>query len=118
MLPKPHPLGMDISAISSPDMLAEYTDKDSYYPDAVALTYDESTSKITTVYSDRSFYMWDIKDMKKIGKYRSFIAHTDCVWGVEVIKINHVYINLFLHLFIITLFNFFSCYIYNIAFSS
>ncbi|CAO3642107.1 unnamed protein product [Cunninghamella echinulata] len=83
MLPKPHPLGMDISAISSPDMLAEYTNKDSCYPDAVALTYDESTSKITTVYSDRSFYIWDIKDMKKIGKYRSFIAHTDCVWGVE-----------------------------------
>jgi hypothetical protein len=84
VLPKPHPLGMDISAISSPEMLPQETDQEVYYPDAVALTYDESTAKVTVIYSDRSLYMWDIKNMNKIGKYRSFIAHSDCVWGVEV----------------------------------
>ncbi|KAI8099075.1 WD40-repeat-containing domain protein [Halteromyces radiatus] len=83
VLPKPHPLGMDISSISSPDMLPQQTDQDIYYPDVVALTYNESIAKLTAIYSDRSLYIWDVKNIKKIGKYRSFIAHSDCVWGTR-----------------------------------
>lgn len=56
---------------------------DAYYPDAVAMVYDEDTQRVVSVYSDRSLYVWDIRDLKKIGKYRSFIFHSDCVWGVE-----------------------------------
>ncbi|KAI8370435.1 WD40-repeat-containing domain protein [Radiomyces spectabilis] len=81
MLPKPHPLGVDISAISSPDMIR--SDKTTHYPDAFAVALDERTGKITVVYSDRSLYVWDVKELKKIGKYRSFISHSDCIWGVE-----------------------------------
>ncbi|KAI8072555.1 hypothetical protein BC940DRAFT_292857 [Gongronella butleri] len=96
MLPKPHPLGVDISKITSPDMLLMHgqqqkgsgTQDDGFYPDAVALAYDESTARLTVVYSDRSIYLWDIHHRDKIGKYRSFIAHSDCVWGVEPYPIN------------------------------
>ncbi|KAI8992303.1 hypothetical protein BDB01DRAFT_832616 [Pilobolus umbonatus] len=81
ILPKPHPLGMDISSISSPDMIRS-TDK-TFYPDVVAMVYDDRAQRVISVYSDRSLYLWDIKDLNKIGKYRSFIFHSDCVWGVE-----------------------------------
>lgn len=82
MLPKPHPLGVDIASITSPDMIQHNEDKN-VYPDVIAVAYDESTCKLTAVYADRSLYVWDIRDLKKIGKYRSFISHSDCVWGVE-----------------------------------
>lgn len=60
------------------------TDDTNVYPDAVAIVYDSAAQRVTTVYSDRSLYIWDIHDLQKIGKYRSFIFHSDCVWGVEV----------------------------------
>lgn len=56
---------------------------DSFYPDAVAMVYNETSQRVISVYSDRSLYIWDIHDLKKIAKYRSFIFHSDCVWGVE-----------------------------------
>ncbi|CDH51194.1 mitogen-activated protein kinase-binding protein1 isoform 1 [Lichtheimia corymbifera JMRC:FSU:9682] len=85
MLPKPHPLGTDISSITSPEMLkyTEDTENAPYYPDAIAVAYDDMSNKVTAVYSDRSLFLWDIHDLKKIGKYRSFIYHSECVWGIE-----------------------------------
>lgn len=80
ILPKPHPLGTDISLVTSPDMVRP---TDAFCPDAVAMVYDEDSQRVISVYSDRSLYVWDIRDLKKIGKYRSFIFHSDCVWGVE-----------------------------------
>lgn len=59
-------------------------DASTCYPDAVAMVYDEKVQRVISVYSDRSLYVWDIRDLTKIGKYRSFIFHSDCVWGVEV----------------------------------
>ncbi|KAI7888195.1 uncharacterized protein EV154DRAFT_469419 [Mucor mucedo] len=80
ILPKPHPLGTDISLVTSPDMIRP---TDAFYPDAVAMVYNESSQRVVCVYGDRSLYVWDIRDLNKIGKYRSFIFHSDCVWGVE-----------------------------------
>ncbi|KAI9282726.1 WD40-repeat-containing domain protein [Sporodiniella umbellata] len=82
ILPKPHPLGVDISSITSPDMVRT-TDDAHMFPDAVAIVYDSEAQRVTIVYSDRSLYIWDIHDLQKIAKYRSFIFHSDCVWGVE-----------------------------------
>lgn len=80
ILPKPHPLGTDISLVTSPDMIRPI---DAFYPDAVAMVYNENSQRVVCVYGDRSLYVWDIRDLNKIGKYRSFIFHSDCVWGVE-----------------------------------
>ncbi|KAI9472220.1 MAG: WD40-repeat-containing domain protein, partial [Benjaminiella poitrasii] len=85
ILPKPHPLGIDVSSITSPEMVTRSSDEKGaapyYYPDSLAMVYDGH--KVTIAYSDRSLYVWDIHDLEKIGKYRSFIFHSDCVWGVE-----------------------------------
>lgn len=41
------------------------------YPDTVALTYDETNHKVACVYSDRSLYLWDITDIRKVYIRRS-----------------------------------------------
>ncbi|KAG1047122.1 hypothetical protein G6F43_010415 [Rhizopus delemar] len=82
ILPKPHPLGVDISLITSPDMVRS-NDNTNVYPDSLAIVYDDTAQRVTIVYSDRSLYIWDIHNLKKIVKYRSFIYHSDCVWGIE-----------------------------------
>ena len=37
------------------------------YPDATAITYDEKNFKVTVVYNDHSIYVWDVRDIKKVG---------------------------------------------------
>lgn len=73
----------------------EDTENAPYYPDAIAVAYDDNSNKVTAVYSDRSLFLWDIHDLKKIGKYRSFIYHSECVWGIEVRRHMHTYAILF-----------------------
>ena len=40
---------------------------DARYPDATAITYDEQNIKVTVVYNDHSVYVWDVRDIKKVG---------------------------------------------------
>lgn len=37
------------------------------YPDATAITYDEQHFKVTVIYNDHSIYVWDVRDIKKVG---------------------------------------------------
>ncbi|CAG8486907.1 7546_t:CDS:10 [Ambispora gerdemannii] len=83
-LPKPHPLGVDLS-LQTGNTYQGNSNPDDTYPDTIAVKLDQETGKLTCVYSDRSIFIWDIKDSKKIGKYRSFLYHCDCIWGVEMI---------------------------------
>ncbi|XP_076306142.1 mitogen-activated protein kinase-binding protein 1-like isoform X3 [Tachypleus tridentatus] len=82
-LPKPHYLGVDVakgvmgSRINSHPAGAKY-------PDTIAITFDNTCRKVTCVYNDHSFYVWDVKDMKKIGKSHSSMYHSACIWGVEI----------------------------------
>ncbi|GFX23559.1 mitogen-activated protein kinase-binding protein 1 [Trichonephila clavipes] len=55
----------------------------SKYPDVIAITLDETNKKVTCVHSDHSLYVWDVKDVKKVGKSHSFLYHSACIWGVE-----------------------------------
>ncbi|KAG8253575.1 mitogen-activated protein kinase binding protein 1 [Homalodisca vitripennis] len=54
------------------------------YPDTIAVTYDEKNLKLTCVYNDHSLYIWDVKDIKRVGKTHSFLYHSACIWGVEM----------------------------------
>ena len=82
-LPKPHQLGVDVAQLTG-SMYKNSSAADAVFPDVVALKCDPTGEKLTAIYSDRSLYIWDVKDPKMIGKYRSFLSHSDCVWGVEV----------------------------------
>lgn len=37
------------------------------YPDSIALAYDETNMKLTCVYNDHSLYVWDVRDVKRVG---------------------------------------------------
>lgn len=57
---------------------------DARYPDAIALAFDENNNKLTCVYNDHSIYVWDVRDIKRVGKSHSFLYHSACIWGVEM----------------------------------
>ena len=57
---------------------------DAVYPDTVALSIDDEACKLTCIYNDHSLYIWDIHDIKRIGKCRSFLYHSSAIWGLEV----------------------------------
>ncbi|KAK5638850.1 hypothetical protein RI129_013145 [Pyrocoelia pectoralis] len=82
-LPRTHYLGVDVSQglnithMSSPP-------PDAKYPDTVAITFDETSKKITCIYNDHSVYVWDVHNIKRVGKSHSFLYHSACIWGVEM----------------------------------
>ena len=57
---------------------------DARYPDCIAIAYEDCNKKITTIYNDHSMYVWDVSNLKKVGKSRSYMYHSACIWGVEV----------------------------------
>ncbi|KAL9954783.1 hypothetical protein ACROYT_G042360 [Oculina patagonica] len=82
-IPKPHFLGVNVAeGIDSSNPLSK--PEKAVYPDTVAVVLDTVNHRLTCVYNDHSLYMWDVKDMKKIGKTWSSLYHSTCVWGVEV----------------------------------
>lgn len=64
------------SNVTSPD--------NSRYPDAIAIKCDDASNRLTCVYNDHSFYVWDVSDVRKVAKTRSFLFHSGPVWGVDV----------------------------------
>ncbi|KAK4878078.1 hypothetical protein RN001_010584 [Aquatica leii] len=82
-LPRTHYLGVDVSLglnithMSSPP-------PDAKYPDTVAITFDETSKKLTCIYNDHSIYVWDVHNIKRVGKSHSFLYHSACIWGVEM----------------------------------
>ena len=54
------------------------------YPDTIACKLNEDGSKLVSVYSNRSLFIWDIKEPAKIPKYRSFLAHSGCIWDIAL----------------------------------
>uniref|UniRef100_A0A667WXL1 WD repeat domain 62 n=1 Tax=Myripristis murdjan TaxID=586833 RepID=A0A667WXL1_9TELE len=78
-LPRPHRLGVDLTQdaplTSGPA---------AQHPDTLALTFDPAARRLTCVYSDHSVFVWDVGDMRSVGKLYSALYHSGCVWSVEV----------------------------------
>ncbi|XP_046980960.1 mitogen-activated protein kinase-binding protein 1 isoform X1 [Schistocerca americana] len=82
-LPRTHYLGVDVAQGLSIAHMAAHPNN-AKYPDAIALAYDEKNCKLTCVYNDHSLYIWDVHDIKRVGKSHSFLFHSACIWGVDV----------------------------------
>ncbi|XP_047677373.1 mitogen-activated protein kinase-binding protein 1 isoform X3 [Tachysurus fulvidraco] len=81
-LPRPHSLGTDIATITDASHLFAYK-LDARYPDTVAVSYDPTNRWLSCVYNDHSLYVWDVRDLHKVGKVYSALYHASCVWSVE-----------------------------------
>ncbi|XP_064622019.1 mitogen-activated protein kinase-binding protein 1-like isoform X4 [Lineus longissimus] len=82
-LPRPHCIGVDVAAGHDASHMVRYS-QDAKFPNTLAAVVDNNNKKLTCIYNDHSLYIWDIKDIKKIGKVWSFLYHSQCVWGLEV----------------------------------
>ncbi|XP_062274498.1 WD repeat-containing protein 62 isoform X3 [Scomber scombrus] len=81
-LPRPHRLGVDLTKTAQHS--ASPAGPEAQYPDAVALTFDPAARHLTCVYNDHSVYVWDVKDVRNVGKLYSALYHSSCVWSLEV----------------------------------
>ncbi|XP_034555870.1 mitogen-activated protein kinase-binding protein 1-like isoform X2 [Notolabrus celidotus] len=82
-LPRPHPLGTDVSAVTEASHLFS-TKTDARYPDAIAVTYDPVSHWLSCVYNDHSLYVWDVRDVNRVGKVHSALFHAACVGDLEI----------------------------------
>ncbi|XP_063040492.1 mitogen-activated protein kinase-binding protein 1 isoform X2 [Engraulis encrasicolus] len=82
-LPRPHSLGTDIATVVEASHLFSYK-PDARYPDTVAVSYDPTNRWLSCVYNDHSLYVWDVRDLRKVGKVYSALYHSACVWNVEM----------------------------------
>ncbi|CAH0713016.1 unnamed protein product, partial [Brenthis ino] len=83
-LPRTHYLGVDVARGDTISHMFSQPEN-ARYPDAIALTYDERNHKLTCVYNDHSLYVWDVRDIKRVGKSHSALYHSACIWGVDVV---------------------------------
>ncbi|KAM9339134.1 mitogen-activated protein kinase-binding protein 1-like [Symphorus nematophorus] len=82
-LPRPHPLGSNVSSVTEASHLFS-TKTDARYPDAIAVTYDPVSRWLSCVYNDHSLYVWDVRDVSRVGKVHSALFHAACVWDLEM----------------------------------
>ncbi|XP_064484306.1 mitogen-activated protein kinase-binding protein 1-like isoform X3 [Ornithodoros turicata] len=81
-LPRPHYLGVDVSKGTSPSAAGAHP-PGAKYPHATAIAFDEVNKRVTCIYNDHSLFVWNVADLKKIGKSHSYLFHSACIWGVE-----------------------------------
>ncbi|XP_062406286.1 mitogen-activated protein kinase-binding protein 1-like [Sardina pilchardus] len=82
-LPRPHHLGTDVAAVTQPSHLYS-APPEARYPDTVAATFDPSNGWLTCVYNDHSVYVWDVRDLQRVGKVFSGLYHSASVWDLQV----------------------------------
>ncbi|XP_073709284.1 mitogen-activated protein kinase-binding protein 1-like isoform X2 [Garra rufa] len=86
-LPRPHHLGIDLSTATQPSHLFTRA-PDGHYPDSVAVTFDPVNRWLSCVYNDHSLYVWDTRDLRKVGKVYSALYHSASVWDLQMFPNN------------------------------
>ncbi|XP_044209771.1 WD repeat-containing protein 62 isoform X2 [Thunnus albacares] len=82
-LHRPHRLGVDLTQSVQHGSLSPAS-PEAQYPDTLALTFDPAARHLTCVYNDHSVYVWDVKDVRNVGKLYSALYHSSCVWSLQV----------------------------------
>lgn len=88
-LPRTHFLGVDVAqGVQINHMMS--APPNAKYPDTIAIVFDEARAKVSCVYNDHSLYIWDLRDIRRVGKSHSFLYHSACIWGVESVPLNYL----------------------------
>ncbi|CAB1343200.1 unnamed protein product [Coregonus sp. 'balchen'] len=75
-----------VRAFSPADLGHLFTNKmAAHYPDSVAVTYDPVSHWLSCVYNDHSLYVWDVRDLHRVGKVHSALYHAACVWDLQMV---------------------------------
>ncbi|XP_043074697.1 mitogen-activated protein kinase-binding protein 1-like [Puntigrus tetrazona] len=81
-LPRPHHLGTDVSSVTHAGHLFSRS-LHARYPASVAVTFDPVHRWLSCVYDDHSLYVWDTRDLCKVGKVHSALYHSAGVWDLQ-----------------------------------
>lgn len=92
-LPRTHYLGVDVAQGVHINHITS-APPNAKYPDTIAMVFDEIHLKLTCVYNDHSLYIWDLRNIQRVGKSQSFLYHSACIWGVETVPYNMLKNNL------------------------
>jgi len=63
-----------------------FAEEEGKHPNVVAIRFSGDGKKVAALYSNRSFFLWDVSDPNKISKSRSFLAHSACIWDVKMLS--------------------------------
>ncbi len=83
-LPRTHYLGADVAQGTHISHITAVP-TNAKFPDTIAMVFDEPRSRVSCVYNDHSLYIWDLRDIRRVGKSHSFLYHSACIWGVETV---------------------------------
>lgn len=83
-LPRTHYLGTDVAQGVHINHITAVP-QNAKFPDTIAMVFDEPRSRVSCVYNDHSLYIWDLRDIRRVGKSHSFLYHSACIWGVETV---------------------------------
>ena len=87
-LPKPNPIGVEFATKADTHLFKQASLNESgsahTYPDAIAVKSSPDQKHLICFYNNRSLFIWDISNIKQVGKYRSFISNSSCVWGLDM----------------------------------
>lgn len=92
-LPRTHYLGVDVGQGVHINHITSVP-TNAKYPDTIAMVFDQTRMKLSCVYNDHSLYIWDLRDVHRVGKSHSFLYHSACIWGVETVPYNTLKNNL------------------------
>jgi WD40 repeat protein len=88
-MPRPNAIGKEVKLRSSPSSASEEDEKRSLvFPDTLVckLSTSDGQDRLVCLYDNKSIFVWDITNINKVGKYRSFLAHSGCVWSIDAVQ--------------------------------
>lgn len=86
-LPRTHYLGTDVAQGVHISHITQVP-PGARFPDTIAMVFDEPRMRVSCVYNDHSLYIWDLRDIRRVGISHSFLYHSACIWGVESVPYN------------------------------
>lgn len=59
--------------------------KDSKFADVISAVIDTKNNRLVATYSDKMFFIWDMKDIKRMSLYRMFMTHNGPIHEIQYI---------------------------------
>ena len=87
-LQRPPPLGklnLELNSIKINSSINNQKNGKDIFPDIIATSYNSFHEKLIVIYSDRTFFIWDINQLNNVHIYRNNIFHTGGIKSMDYI---------------------------------
>lgn len=54
------------------------------YPDTIAITYNESSNQLISIYNDHSIFIWDVSDIFRVSSTNRLLINCNVEWSSKV----------------------------------